>query len=49
MFAFVKADNTFWYYDGAAWVKQTYPTVTSGTTVPADATGNNGDIFFKIS
>jgi hypothetical protein len=49
MFAYTKNNDKIWYYDGAAWVQQTYPTITSGTTVPADSTGNNGDVFFKTA
>jgi len=49
MFAFTKDTDKFWYYNGSSWTQMTYPTVTSGTTVPADATGANGDVFLKIS
>jgi hypothetical protein len=48
MFAFVQADNSVWYYDGAAWVSFFGPKITSGTTVPANSSGANGDVFFKV-
>ena len=39
------------FYDGATWQRvypPNVPTFTRGTTVPSNATGANGDIFFKI-
>jgi hypothetical protein len=50
MFAFTKDANKVWYYDGAAWVAfpPPQPTITSGTSVPANSSGVNGDIFFKV-
>jgi hypothetical protein len=50
MFAFTKDTNSVWYYDGAGWVKfpPTQPAITSGTTVPANSSGANGDVFFKV-
>lgn len=50
MFAFLKDTNTLTYYDGAAW--QTFKpgsfAITSGSTVPGNTVGNDGDVFFKI-
>lgn len=50
-FAYMKDTNTFAFYTGSAW--QGFPTpvpsITSGTTVPSNATGANGDIYFKYS
>jgi hypothetical protein len=50
MFAFTKADDKFWYRSATAWVEfpPAQPSITSGTSVPADASGANGDIFFKV-
>lgn len=50
MFAFTKDSNQVWYYDGSAWVAfpPAQPAITSGTSVPADSSGANGDIFFKV-
>ena len=50
MFCFMKDTNTFLVYDGAAWVNAigALPAFTSGSTVPANTSGNNGDVFFKI-
>jgi hypothetical protein len=39
------------FYDGAAWQRVYPPNVPAfsrGTSVPSNATGNNGDVFFKI-
>lgn len=52
MMAYLKSDNSTWYYDGAAWVS--WPArgqkIGSGTTVPTNADPNyiNGDVFFKV-
>jgi len=50
MFCFLKDTNTFHVYDGAAWVSAypAPPSFTSGTSVPSNATGNDGDVFFKV-
>jgi len=50
MFAFVQADDSVWFYSGSAWVKfpPAVPAITSGTTVPTNASGANGDVFFKV-
>jgi hypothetical protein len=50
MFAFTRDTNTTWYFDGTAW--QSFPPrqaqVTVGTTVPSNASGLNGDVFFQV-
>jgi hypothetical protein len=48
--AFLKDTNTFTYYDGAAWQNMfaAVPTFTSGSSVPSNASGTNGDVFFLI-
>lgn len=50
MFAYTTDANKVWYYDGAAWqaFPPAQPAITSGTTVPANSSGANGDIFFKV-
>lgn len=50
MMAFVKADDSVWFYSGSAWVKfpPVQPAITSGTSVPSNASGANGDVFFKV-
>lgn len=48
--AFLKDTNLWTYYDGAAWVEM-FPaqvSITSGTSVPANGSGNNGDVFLKV-
>jgi hypothetical protein len=52
MFAVTKDTTPFkvWYYSGTAWVAfpPAQPAITSGTSVPSNATGANGDIYFKV-
>jgi hypothetical protein len=50
MFAFTKDTDKVWYYNGTAWVAfpPVAPVITSGTTVPANSSGANGDIFFQV-
>ena len=50
MFAFTQDTDSVWYYSGSAWVKfpPAQPAITSGSTVPANSSGANGDVFFKI-
>lgn len=53
IFAYVKANNTVYYYDGAAWVAfvprdlTINPAVRSGTAAPSNATGVDGDVYIK--
>jgi hypothetical protein len=47
MFAFTKDDDRMWYRSATAWVAWP-PTITSGTAVPANSAGVNGDVFFKV-
>jgi hypothetical protein len=52
MMAFLKSDNSTWYYDGSAW--QSWPPrgqkIGSGSTLPtnSDPAYINGDVFFKV-
>jgi len=50
MFAFTKDTNTVWYYSGTAWVQfpPATPAITSGSSVPPNSSGNNGDVFFQV-
>lgn len=50
MFAFMKDTDTFVVYNGTSWVAAypTPPAFTSGTSVPSNASGANGDVFFKV-
>lgn len=49
-FAYLQNNDTVQIYQNTAWV--TFPppqvSITSGTSVPTNATGNNGDVFFKV-
>lgn len=49
-FAYVKDVNLLYIYQDGSWVTfpPTQPLVTSGSTVPDNTSGNNGDIFFKV-
>lgn len=48
--AYLKDNNSMHFYTGSAW-QQFYPVVVpailSGTGVPSNAVGSNGDIFLK--
>jgi hypothetical protein len=49
--SYLKDNNTFYYWDGDSW-ELMFPTqisITSGTVVPSNAVGNDGDIFFKTA
>ena|SRR5262245_21142540 len=52
--AYTKADDKVWIYQTisgtSAWNQfpTAVPAITSGTTVPANSSGNNGDVFFKV-
>jgi len=50
MLAFTKDTDSVWFYTGSAWSKfpPAVPAITSGTTVPTNASGANGDIFFQV-
>lgn len=48
--AFLKDTNSFTYYNGSGWVAM-FPdqvSITSGTSVPSNASGSNGDVFLKV-
>lgn len=49
-FAYITGTNVVQVYQNGSWV--TFPppqvSITSGTSVPTNATGNNGDVFFKV-
>lgn len=50
MFAFTRDNNLFYYFDGTSWITYppTPPSITSGPSVPSNAVGNNGDVFFQV-
>lgn len=49
-FAILKDTDLVYRYTGSAWTlfPPAAPTITSGTTVPSNGTGANGDIYFKV-
>ena len=49
-FAYLKDTNVFTFYNGTAWAPYpaVAPVISSGTTVPSNASGANGDIYFKV-
>ena len=49
--ALLKDVNKIYWYDSAAWVQifpANVPSITSGTTAPSNATGNDGDLYFRV-
>lgn len=51
MVAYIKDVDQVHYYSGSAWVQlypPAVPTFSSGTSVPSNASGANGDVFFKV-
>lgn len=50
LFAYLKDTNSVTYYTGSAWeaYPPAYPAISSGTSVPSNASGSDGDIFFKV-
>lgn len=50
MLSYLKDTDLFYKHDGSAWVAllPVIPTFTSGTAVPSNASGVDGDIFFKV-
>ncbi len=49
--AYMKDSDTFVFYNGTTWTAM-FPaqvSITNGTVVPNNSTGNNGDIFFKTA
>jgi hypothetical protein len=50
MFAFTRDNNQVTYFDGTAWVAfpPMPPQILSGPSVPSNAVGNNGDVFFQV-
>jgi hypothetical protein len=48
--AYLKDTNLWTYYDGSAWqtVVPTLPAFSSGSSVPSNTSGSNGDVFFKV-
>lgn len=50
MFCITTDTGKVWYYT-SSWVQiypASFPTITSGSTVPGDGSGANGDIFLKV-
>lgn len=51
MFSVLTSTGAVEYYNGSAWTKiypSTGPAFSRGTTVPANSSGADGDVFFKI-
>lgn len=49
-FSYIRDSDIVQVYQNGAWTNfpPTQVSITSGTTVPANSTGNNGDVFFKV-
>ena len=49
MLVYLTTEATLSLFTGGAWVQLwPVPTITSGTAVPANSTGKNGDVFFVV-
>lgn len=50
MFCYITGTNTVYVYQDSAWTvfPAALPTFTSGTAAPNNATGNNGDVYFRV-
>lgn len=50
MFCYITGTNTVYVYQDGAWVSfpGALPTFTTGTAVPNNATGSNGDVYFRV-
>lgn len=50
MLSYLKDTDLYYFYSGTAWTAlvPSVPTFSSGTAVPSNSSGNNGDIFFKV-
>ena len=50
MMAYLKGSSAVTQYNGTAWVAwpPAQPAITSGSTVPPNSSGANGDIFFQV-
>lgn len=48
--AYLKDEKKFYFYNGSAWLPMfaDVPNFSSGSTVPANSTGANGDVFFQV-
>jgi hypothetical protein len=49
--AITKDNDRMFFYSGSAWVQMfpaVVPSITSGTTAPSNATGSNGDVYFRV-
>lgn len=48
--AYLKDTNNWTFYNGTAWdlMFPDLPSFSSGTSVPSNASGANGDVFFKV-
>lgn len=50
MIAYLQDTNTLTYYTGSAWadVIPDLPAFSHGSVVPSNASGSDGDVFFKV-
>lgn len=49
-FAYIQSTNKLYVYQDGAWTvfPPTQVSITSGTAVPTNSSGNDGDVFFKV-
>lgn len=50
MFAYITATGVLYVYHSGAWTQfpGALPTFSSGTAVPNNSTGSNGDVYFRV-
>lgn len=50
MLGWMRDTDTFVKFDGTAWANlvPVVPSFTSGTVVPSNTSGSDGDVFFKV-
>jgi hypothetical protein len=48
--AYLRDENKFTFYNGTSWVNMlgSQVSITSGTVVPSNSSGTDGDVFFKV-
>ena len=50
MLSYLKDTDTYSYFNGTSWTDlvSDAPTFSSGTAVPSNSSGSDGDVFFKV-
>lgn len=50
MLSYLKDTDSYYFFNGTAWtlLVPALPTFSSGTSVPSNGSGANGDVFWKV-